>query len=75
MGMFDTVEFNCPHCGKALSIQSKAGPRELREFTLDNAPVEVLQDICSESKLCKRCGALLRFGIVNKPVGYVEYKY
>ena len=57
MGMFDTVYFECPHCGKENSIQTKAGPCELNDWNIHQAPLEVLLDIQKWYSIykCKHC--------------------
>lgn len=55
MGLFDTVLVPCPKCVRRVEFQSKGGPCDLGEYTLGNAPAEVLVDACGYVKKCK-CG-------------------
>lgn len=54
MGMFDSVFVECPACGKRLEFQSKSGRCHLDEFTLWNAPTEVVAG--TDDVECKKCG-------------------
>ncbi|WP_156829747.1 hypothetical protein [Methylovulum miyakonense] len=45
MGMFDSVYVPCPKCGELNEFQSKGGDCLLNEYTLENAPANVLLDI------------------------------
>ena len=44
MGMFDTVHFNCPHCNSPMREQTKSGPQNLIDFSLN-------EDLCATSGL------------------------
>ena len=63
MGMYDTVYFTCPSCGKITEQQSKAGPCQLRQFDLKNAPLSIIADLNSDGKndrlYCNECGIRL----------------
>lgn len=56
MGMFDRVYVDCPHCGKAVAFQSKAGDCVLDNFTIETAPVEILLDVMNAPEHCCSCG-------------------
>jgi len=59
MGMFDSLFMDCPACGaeRALEFQSKTGPCELNEYTLENIPAEVLMGLHRDIKeKCPQCG-------------------
>ena len=44
MGTYDTIWFDCPHCGTGLFAQSKSGPCVLWEYYNDKVPVDVAAD-------------------------------
>ena len=45
MGVYDSVMVPCPRCGREVSFQSKSGPCELRDYKLDECPLDVLVDV------------------------------
>lgn len=47
MSLYDTIFERCPNCGidRALEFQSKGGECLMRNFTLDDAPEDVLSDV------------------------------
>ena len=56
MGMFDTVMVPCPVCGTTAPFQSKGGDCLLTEYTLENAPADVLSDVNRHAPaLCMKC--------------------
>lgn len=56
MGMFDTVQVNCPRCGKEADFQSKSGDCTLRNYLLAEAPLNVLADVNRHSPaICQGC--------------------
>jgi hypothetical protein len=55
MGLYDTVIVPCPKCGKQNDRQSKAGKCTMSEYTIDDAPLNVLMDIDGETIRCD-CG-------------------
>ena len=60
MGMFDTVVIRCPHCDSKVKMQSKMGPCILMEYTLNDAPLEVLADVAVNSQHTEcHCGAVV----------------
>jgi hypothetical protein len=66
MGCFDTVVAPCPKCGELSGFQTKSGPCLLDEFTLDNAPEDVMRDVNRHSpNTCEKCGTL--FGVHANP--------
>lgn len=69
MGMFDRVWARCPKCGAPNELQSKGGGCHLDDYTLDEAPVEVLADI-DRVIWCVDCNTKLEI-IVPKPTPYV----
>ena len=56
MGMFDSVYVKCAKCGTEVEFQSKAGKCDLENYTINNAPPEILIDIDKEIGVCKECG-------------------
>lgn len=65
MGTYDSVLVPCPKCGVASEFQSKGGDCFLREYTLENAPADVLSDVNRHApNTCEKCGT--RFA-VNVP--------
>lgn len=56
MGLFDSVYADCPTCGKKIEFQSKEGECYLYNYTVDDAPVEVLWDVLNEPHYCRFCG-------------------
>ena len=56
MGLFDSVYVDCPHCGKQVEFQSKAGDCSMSVYSLDSAPSYVVRDILNEPMHCGACG-------------------
>jgi predicted RNA-binding Zn-ribbon protein involved in translation (DUF1610 family) len=56
MGLFDSVRVPCPNCGKLVEFQSKEGECYLNNYTLSDAPAEILCDIMNEPHYCQECG-------------------
>jgi hypothetical protein len=64
MGMFDYVIMRCPKCNAKIEEQSKAGPCDLKTFTIPgNAPLSVLADMVEDSNrgslYCRSCSTRL----------------
>lgn len=88
MGMYDSIFARCPKCGERLEFQSKTGPCRLQEYSLESAPIDILEGVNSTSPLaCAKCGSFcrvehegdIRFVIqVNRPIaeeqGEVPYR-
>lgn len=55
MGMFDSVYVECPHCFGRNEHQSKSGECQLNEYTLDDAPAILIEDIANEQNYCEHC--------------------
>lgn len=55
MGMFDSIIFSCPNCGKELEAQSKAGECTLERFSHKDAPTVIAADCLGDLLVCK-CG-------------------
>ena len=54
--MFDSVMVTCDVCGQRVEFQSKAGDQTLREYSLDDVPDEIANDLdgCVEACSCGR---------------------
>lgn len=70
MGMYDVVWVPCPHCDERVEFQSKKGTCALIDYTLDDAPNSILNDIAGRDKVCDKCGRL--FSVVVKCVVFVR---
>jgi len=53
--MFDKVWVNCPNCNKLNELQSKGGPCMLKDYSLDSAPIQVLEDMVGDTNVCDGC--------------------
>lgn len=53
--MFDSVKFNCPHCGAVTSVQSKAGKCVLAKYDRIKVPIRIAADLGGEIGNCKKC--------------------
>lgn len=60
MGMFDRVMVPCPSCGTVNEFQSKGGRCLLLQYTLADAPVDVLGGVVDDVEQCSNCGAEYR---------------
>jgi len=56
MGMFDSVWIECPHCGKAIQEQTKAGDCCCFSYDLNEAPPILKMDISNYPIECYECG-------------------
>lgn len=56
MGMFDEIMINCPRCGESNLEQSKAGDCNLNVYSLNDAPIEILESLTEEPLYCDKCG-------------------
>lgn len=77
MGMFDTIWVPCPTCGKKEGFQSKSGDCLLRDYELDEAPMNVLLDVNRHSPYqCTDCNTVfeVKFSVVATNVKSVIYK-
>lgn len=63
MGMFDYVRARCPKCGEMIEEQSKAGPCQLNDYTLYDAPPAVIGDLADEEWWCKACDSRLKLRV------------
>jgi transposase-like protein len=55
MGLFDTVNFTCPHCGKTTGVQSKAGPCDLITYDERDVPLAIAAALGDERETCEHC--------------------
>jgi len=55
MGMYDSVNFSCPHCGGNIEVQSKAGDCFLASYSPNKIPWDIAQDIEAEECRCSQC--------------------
>lgn len=67
MGIYDTLNFTCPACGKETFQQSKAGKCILADYTLNNAPLLTIADIHDDGKngklYCVHCSTELELEV------------
>lgn len=43
--MYDSVIGDCPHCGKQVELQSKAGDCSLDRYEVEEVPVDIAKDL------------------------------
>lgn len=70
MGMYDTIEIPCPHCGATVEVQSKGGPCLLKTYPAHAVPLAVAGDARFPER-CEGCG--LTWDVVTVP-SVVEVK-
>jgi predicted RNA-binding Zn-ribbon protein involved in translation (DUF1610 family) len=56
MGTPDSIKVPCPNCGKIEYFQSKGGEKLMANYTLKNAPKDVLSNINRHSPYKCKCG-------------------
>jgi ribosomal protein L31 len=56
MGMYDTVYFTCPNCGKTFEEQSKCGDCVLNSFQSHSVPVDIANSFDGKTIYCEHCG-------------------
>lgn len=56
MGMYDSVIVDCPDCGGELEYQTKNGPCDLREYSINNCPMDIAQGVDGDTTRCGECG-------------------
>lgn len=64
MGMFDSLYVRC-QCGKDIEFQTKAGPRELKAYRLEDVPPSVAGDLNGQIEECGHCGQSYRIHTVT----------
>lgn len=55
MSCFDTVVFKCTRCNVPMEVQSKSGKCELRKYSPNGVPLEVVSGL-GRGVVCKNCG-------------------
>jgi transcription elongation factor Elf1 len=66
MGMFDSIIFDCPKCGKQIEAQSKGGVCLLECYGLYDVPVGVASDANKDAPfICEHCGSSWQFDTNN----------
>jgi uncharacterized Zn finger protein len=61
MGMYDSVNLNCPNCGADYEAQSKGGDCSLSCYNLNEAPADVLSDVNRHAPFeCEECGCVFK---------------
>jgi len=68
MGMFDSVWVKCPKCNEENEFQSKSGDCLLSDYSLENCPNDVLQDVNRHSPYECECGCKYSVDIKNRKV-------
>lgn len=68
MGMYDSVWVQCPNCKTENEFQSKSGDCYLENYTLDNCPNDVLQNINRHAPIICECGTKYSVNILAKSV-------
>ncbi len=64
MGMFDSVYARCPKCGADVEFQSKAGPCQLRRYSIESIPPEIAESIEGDVSACG-CGEVLKLKLAE----------
>ena len=73
MGLFDSVNVKCPHCGSSVELQSKADEDPyLKNFTLDTAPLRILLDVMNQPAHCMKCKGWLAVVDPRNPLAAPE---
>lgn len=57
MGMFDSVNAECPSCKYPVEFQSKAGECLLIDYGQHSVPLGIAEDLDGEYARCLNCGA------------------
>lgn len=55
MGMFDSVMFTCPHCGKSTEVQSKDGRCILARYSQNGVPLVIAAGLEGSKEYCHEC--------------------
>ena len=58
MGMFDTVIFKCPRCGKEVQEQTKVGRCVLAYYEEKEVPVGIAQSLDGDTICCYECNGV-----------------
>ena len=73
MGMFDTVLIECK-CGNVLKKQSKAGMCHLKEYAIDEVPVDIAISIDGEQLVCPNCKTDITISYPKTTPKFIEMK-
>lgn len=65
MGVYDSIDWKCPKCGKRWEAQSKSGPCTLESFTQDAVPMDVAFDANRHAPFECECGSVWKFDMTN----------
>ena len=75
MGTYEIIEVPCPECGENEHAQSKSGPCEMRHYTLEDCPPEVMLDINRHAPFeCPKCGTRFYVDFALAPMKIKYYK-
>jgi len=55
MGCFDSVIFDCPHCGNEIEGQSKSGDCGMRRYAPVEVPADIAAGLIDEKIYCVNC--------------------
>lgn len=66
MGLFDTIIVKCPKCGDEQQCQTKSGPCDLGQFTLADAPDDVLANVNRHAPFYCDCGAVFMVNVSTR---------
>lgn len=72
MGVFDYIYLKCPHCGEQIEEQSKGGNSCQAQYTLENAPVDVIEYIINKEFFCNNCNTRFKIDKVLRPNYYTR---
>jgi len=73
MGCFDTVLIDCPNCGEEYEAQSKGGECTLSYYTLENCPMDVLEDVNRHAPFtCDNCKTKFKVEFKTKIIRQIE---
>lgn len=71
MGLYDSVLARCPKCGKDVEFQSKAGARQLNNYSANDVPPQIAEDIEGKASACHFCGEVIKLRMA-KPIARVR---
>lgn len=66
--MFDSVWIKCPKCGEENEFQSKSGDCCLDNYTIENCPDDVLQNVNRHAPIKCDCGCKYQVDISKRAV-------
>jgi hypothetical protein len=68
VGCYDTVTALCPRCKQGLHFQSKGGRCEMVDYTLADAPDDVMSNVNRHAPFGCKCGALVEVDVARRRV-------